>query len=146
MLRFCIQALLVGVVFVAAWRSGGKPERYVATIYFTMFVTASAHGLWELQAGQARIESIYQFRCLLDVGAFAAVVFLALKYDRWWTLWVGSVQLLAVMAHVLRAIELPMPLLVYTIMERWPVWMAVLLTGLGTVLHHRRSQAVAIDT
>lgn len=146
MLRFFIQALLVGVVFVAAWRTGGKPERYVATIYFSMFVAASLHVLWQPPSDPIHLENFQQFRAWLDVAALGGVVFLALKYDRWWTLWVGSVQFLAVMAHVLRAIEMPIPLLVYTVMERSPVWMALLLTGLGTFLYQRRSRAIATGT
>jgi hypothetical protein len=146
MVRFFLQALVVCVVFIAAWRKGGKPERYVATIYFGMLLAGSLHALWAPPSEAAHIERFFHFRAWLDVAALIGVVLVALLFDRWWTLWVGSVQFLAVMAHLLQIFEMPVPLIAYSIMERWPVWVAILLTGLGTFLHHRRAEASSIDT
>jgi hypothetical protein len=146
MTRFLVQALLVIVVFVAAWRTGGKPERYVATIYFSMLAATTFHAYWAPPIGPGGVHHFHRFRAWLDVAALVGVVLVALRYDRWWTLWVGSAQLLAVMAHLLRAIEMPIPLLAYAVMERWPVWMAVLVTGLGIYCHHRRQSTQRPDT
>ncbi|MDC8755949.1 hypothetical protein OIK40_14975 [Erythrobacter sp. sf7] len=145
MVRFLAQALLICVVFIAALRAGGKPERHVASIYFAMLLASTADALLGGGETAADYAGLHVFRFTLDCCALAGIVFVALRYERWWTLWVGSVQLIAVMAHVLRAIAVPMPALVYVIMERWPVWMAVLITAAGTFLHHRRQQAVVSD-
>jgi hypothetical protein len=139
MTRFLIQALLIVVIFIAAWRAGGKPERYVASIYLCMLVGSSAHAFVAGPDADANYINLHGFRFMLDACAFAGVVFVALRYDRWWTLWVGSVQLIAVMAHFLRILEWPIPPIAYAVMERWPVWIAVLLTGLGTAMHMHRS-------
>lgn len=133
------------VVLIVAWRSGGKPERYVATIYAAMLVLSSLYETVLIQPKQADYESLHLVRFLLDAFALVAVVAVALHFDRWWTLWVGSAQLIAVTAHLLRALEMPIPALAYAVMERWPVWIAILLTGLGTYLHQRR-QMIAINT
>jgi hypothetical protein len=146
MLRFLLQALLVLVVFIAAWRTGGKPERYVASIYLAMLVIASVHVVVLPPVGPNSIVVFHQVRALLDFGALVAVVTVALRYDRWWTLWVGSVQFIAVMAHVLRAMDMPIPPIAHAVMERWPVWMAVFLTGLGTIRHYQRSKGRPIGT
>lgn len=146
MVRFLLQALLLCVVLIAAWRTGGKPERYVATTYFTMLIAASAFRLFAPPTEPTNIEDFHQFRAWLDLAALCAVVTVALRYDRWWTLWVGSAQFLAVMAHVLRALEMPIPIVAYAVMERWPVWLAILLTGLGTILHNHRATAHPSDT
>lgn len=146
MARFLLQALMVCVVFVAAWRAGGKPERYIATIYFVMLLAASSHAALVPPSEPIHVEKVQQFRAWLDVAALVAVVLVAIAYDRWWTLWVGSAQFIAVMAHVLRAFEMPVPLVAYAVMERWPVWVAVLLTGFGTFLHHRRTKLQHLDT
>ncbi|MEQ5789316.1 hypothetical protein J3454_15600 [Erythrobacter sp. NFXS35] len=146
MIRFLVQALLLTAVFIAAWRAGGKPEKYVATIYFSMLVVGSAQALLFLPATQADYEELYYFRFMLDFAALGGVVFAALRYDRWWTLWVGSVQFIAVMAHLLRAMDMPIPPLAYAVMERWPVWIAIVLTALGTYLHNRRWSATRTDT
>lgn len=146
MIRFLTQIVLLTVVFIAAWRSGGKPERYVATIYFSMLVASGSNAFLGGAADDADYENLHVFRFMLDLSALFGVVLVALRYDRWWTLWVGAVQFIAVMAHLLRALEMPISPLVYAVMERWPVWMALLLTGLGTYLHSRRAEANSSST
>lgn len=145
MIRFLVQVLFLVLVFVAACRAGGRPERYVAGTYFSMLILDLLAAVVVGDAGAAQRES-QDYRFLLDLAALLAVIFVALRYDRWWTLWVGSVQLIAVSAHVLRAAGLPMPPLVYGVMERWPTWIAIALAALGTWLHWRRSIATAQDT
>jgi hypothetical protein len=139
MLRFLAQSLLIVVVFVAAWRVGGKPERYVASIYLAMLFASTANALSSSALAAADYSQVKHLHFLLDGLALAGVIFIALRYDRWWTLWVGSVQLIAVMAHLLRMLDFPMPPIAYAVMERWPVWLAVIFTGLGTLFHKRRS-------
>jgi hypothetical protein len=146
MVRFSIQVTLLIAVLIAAWRSGGKPERHVATIYATMLVIGTLVEVLSGPPEQADYEQLHLARFLLDASALLAVIRVALCYDRWWTLWVGSAQFIAVMAHLLRALEMPIPALAYAVMERWPVWIAILLTGLGTYLHHRRHQATVKST
>lgn len=146
MIRFLVQAFLLTAVFIGAWRVGGKPEKYVATIYFAMLVMASAQALLFFPATQADYEDLYDFRFMLDLAALGGVLFAALRFDRWWTLWVGSAQFIAVMAHLLRALDMPIPALAYAVMERWPVWIAIILTALGTGLHHRRRSETRTDT
>lgn len=146
MLRFLVQALLIIVVFVAAWRRGGEPERYVASIYLAMLVTSGVNAFSASAQAGADYSNVKQLHFLLDGLALAGVVFVALRYDRWWTLWVGSVQSLAVMAHLLRALNWPIPPIAYAVMERWPVWLAVMITGIGTALQIRRSREPPIST
>lgn len=146
MLRFVLQALLICVVFIAACRTGGRPERYVASFYFAMLLVTAATAFGGGAERDVNYQGLHAIRFACDCFCFIGVLYVALRYDRWWTLWVGSVQFIAVMAHLLRAFALPMPPIAYAVMERWPVWMAVLITGLGTYLHHKRSRMSAIGT
>lgn len=145
MARFLAQAFLIVIVFIAAWRVGNKPERYVASIYLGMLVASGLHAFVEGPAADADYGRLHAFRFTLDCLALAGVVVIAMRFDRWWTLWVGSVQLIAVMAHCLRIMDWPVPPIAYAVMERWPVWIAVLLTGLGTLMHRDRSRARRTD-
>lgn len=138
MIRFILQVISLVSVFVAAWRVGGKPEKYMASIYLTMLAT-SLIGAFLFDDFGAGLEQSQTLRFLLDFAALIAVTTVALRYDRWWTLWVGSVQLIAVIAHALKLAGLSIHLLAYGIMERWPTWIAIALTGLGTWLHYRSS-------
>jgi hypothetical protein len=142
MIRFTLQVVLLVSIFVAAWRVGGKPEKYMASIYLSMLVVALA-GAALLDDFGAGLQQSQNYRFLLDLAALVAVATVALRYDRWWTLWVGSAQLIAVIAHVLKLTGLSIDPLVYGVMERWPTWIAIALTGLGTWLHHRRSTRAA---
>jgi hypothetical protein len=137
--RFLAQVLLIIVVFIAAWRKGAEPERYVASLYMAMLLVSSANALLGGSGDGTDYQTLHNVHFALDLAALLGVVVIALRYDRWWTLWVGSAQFIAVMSHVLRASGLPVPPLAYAVMERWPVWMAVCLTGLGTYLYHRRT-------
>ena len=146
MARFILQILLLLLVLVAAWRSGGKPERLVASIYACMLALDVA---WLMVSGpddHASYQSLYTSRFILDLAALASVVFVALRYHRWWTLWVGSVQCLAVMAHLLRALDMPIQPLAYAVMERWPIWIALVLTGIGVVSGRLRQDRHATST
>lgn len=146
MIRFLLQAALILVVLIASWRIGGKPERYVSSIYFAMLLASTANAFFGASGGDADYVRLHGFRFLLDLAALAGVLWVALRFDRWWAIWVGSAQFIAVMAHCLRLLELPMPPIAYAVMERWPVWIAVVVTGTGTVLHYRRSKGRPCET
>lgn len=146
MVRFSIQVALLLVVFAYAFRKGGKPEKYVATIYLGLFLAAVAFRLFSGGWSEGSYHGLQLYRFASDILAFLCVVVVALRFNRWWVLWVGSVQLLAVMAHLIRAAELPIEPLVYAIMERWPTWIALILTGAGTWQHARRMRRTATDT
>ncbi|MGB3473008.1 MAG: hypothetical protein WBA51_19500 [Erythrobacter sp.] len=143
--RYLLQTLLLFLVFVAALRSGGKAERYVASVYVAMHSLLSVY-IFSLDRDLAGYTGIHFFRLFLDVVALLIVVRIAVIYDRWWTLWVGSAQFIAVMAHLLRMLGMPIPPLAYAVMERWPVWIAIALTGLGTWLYSRRCAGTVSDT
>lgn len=121
MILYLVQVTLLVAVLIAALRMGGKPERYVAITYASMLVASTAFELFGRSASHT-YQDIHHVHFALDCLALCAVVAVALRFDRWWTLWVGSAQLLAVMAHLLRLLDMPMPPLVYAVMERWPVW------------------------
>lgn len=141
MVRFSIQVALLLLVALYAWRRGGRPERHVALVLLGMLLAnviyAGIVGNW------TDYRVMPWFRVVLDIVGFAFILAIALRADRWWPLCVGGVQLQAVLAHVLRAIDASLPPLVYAIMERWPFWIAIILTGLGTYLHARRERTAS---
>ena len=140
MTRFLIQVALTLAVLAFAWSRGGKPEKYVATVYFVLVFAGIARWLATGTWSQDGYDSLQTFRFLIDVCALVAVTAVALSSDRWWTLWVSSAQTIAVVSHLLRAAHAPLEPLVYAIMERWPVWLALIITGIGTMAHSRRME------
>lgn len=146
MFRFSIQVALLLVVLAFAYRKGGKPEKYVALVYLGLFLAAVGFRLATGGWSEAAYHGLQLYRFACDLLALIFIVAVALRFNRWWVLWVGSVQLLAVMAHLIRAAELPIEPLAYAIMERWPTWIAIALTGMGTWQHAHRMKRTATGT
>ena len=138
MVRFAIQVAIVFLVVFFALKKGGRPERHVAIVLFGMLAAVIGQAL--VRGHWTQYDDIPWFRVAIDVVAFAIVLAIALRADRWWPLWVGSVLLLSVLAHLLRIVHAEIPPLVYAIMERWPFMIATVIPGLGTYLHARRER------
>lgn len=136
MVRYSIQVALLLLVAFLAWRRGGKPEKQVASILVGMHAINLAHAL--LGGGWTDYSELPGFRIALDALGLLLITLVAVSADRWWPLWVASLQLVAVLAHVLRLIDAQLPQLIYIVMERWPFWAMIIVTGLGTLLHLRR--------
>jgi hypothetical protein len=136
MVKFLFQIALLLFVTLFASKKGGKPERHVTTVLLGMFVASTIHGF--VVGSWTDYSEIPWSRISLDFFGFILLLGIALKADRWWPLWVASVQLLSVLAHVLRVIDAALPPLVYAVLEQWPFWIAIMITGLGTYLHARK--------
>lgn len=141
MVTYLVQLALLLFVALYAWKRGGNAERHVTFILITIFVATTVHGM---AIGQwTQYHSIPWFRVGLDVFGLAGFLFIALRADRWWPLWVVSVQLLSVLAHVLRVTNAALPPRAYAVLERWPFWIAILMTALGTYSYARRSRTAS---
>lgn len=142
MARYLSQLALLLLVAAFAWRRGEKPERVAALILVTMAV---ADPLYHAFPGKQGLYDRVDFaHAAIDFAGLAAMVGLALRADRFWTLWLGALQLIACLAHVLRAIEVDMPAIVYAIIIRGPFWAQIVLVGFATWLQtRRRRRAVA---
>lgn len=146
MIRFIAQVMLLLVVLAFAWWKGGKEERYVASVYLGLMLAGIAHWLATGEWSETAYGSLQLYRFFCDLIALAIIVAIAIRYDRWWTLWVGSIQFIAVVAHLLKAADLPVGPLIYAIMERWPSWIALLTTALGTWSYARRKDGIDTTT
>ena len=78
---------------------------------------------------------------LVDVGAFAAFTFLALRSERFWPLWIAGLQLTTVVAHLLKAVQLDLMPQAYAAAARFWVYPIFLIIVVGTWRSHRRRVA-----
>ncbi|QPC98147.1 hypothetical protein [Qipengyuania soli] len=138
MVRFAIQCALLLVVCWLAWRRGGLSERLVATALSAQLVVDQL--LHFALGARGSYWGLHLWHFPLDLALFAVILTAALKADRWWVIWAGSAQFLAVLGHILRAIDDAMFPITYAIMERLPFWLVILLAGYGTIT---RTPAVA---
>ena len=137
MTRLHVQLVLLLLLVIYAWRRGGRPEKAISTTLLALVVADQAFHLALGDGGD--YWGLHPWHFAIDCTLLAVIVAIALKADRLWTLWAGSLQLLAVGGHVLRAIDAGMYPIIYAILERFPFWMLILITGWGTYNQQRRS-------
>lgn len=83
----------------ASWR-GGAPERIGAGI----FVLAAVLTIFAVSPYASRFHHLEHGLVAVDVAVFAAFFALSLASERFWPLWIASLQLIAVGTHLVRLI------------------------------------------
>ena len=94
-------ALLLTICGYALWR-GHRDERIAAAAC----LIATLATRYVISPPGNRYDNIETGLMLVDVGMLVTFVFIALRSDRFWPLWVAGLQLTMTMAHVLKAVEL----------------------------------------
>lgn len=138
--RYYLQAVLLALVTLLAWRVGAREHRLVATALSAAFVLVTLYAM--LIGRYSDWSGIPYHRIILDFVMFGVFLFAWMRGNSWWLLWVASAQLLSVMAHFARLLDLPLPPLGYAVMEIWPFWLAILATGIAIFLHHKRKPVI----
>jgi uncharacterized membrane protein len=90
------------LVAVYAFVRGSRDERQVGIVLVTGVVATTlalspiAHRYNGLEAGVM----------LVDVAVFAGFLWVALRSDRFWPLWIAGLQLTTIIGHVLKAVDI----------------------------------------
>lgn len=134
--RADIQRLALVAISGAALRWGAGPERStgLALLYllladiFYHLVFGPGVALGHIDIGHA----------LIDLSALALMGAIALFANRMYTLWIGALQMIAVLAHVARDLETGIAPLVYAIMFIAPSYVQIALLAGGTWAHRKR--------
>jgi len=134
--RVNAQTLAFVLLALAAWRWGAGPERALAAI-LAWFRVADwlYHGVF---AAALQLTDIDLAHALIDVVACVAAFGVALYANRIYPLWFAAVQLLAVFAHLARAMAMAIVPTVYAIMFIAPSYLQIAILVLGIWSHHRR--------
>jgi hypothetical protein len=143
MVRFIIFLVFLVSAVVYAFRCGGAPEKRVALVLAGIQATDIAYHLAGGDSSYIRLDAFHAFN---DAWALIALVAIALNADRFWTLWVAALQLIATFAHYARAIDLSVHQMAYAIMIRFPMWLEVAVLILGTWNFARQQKARAACT
>ncbi len=92
---FLLSAVLI---LPFAWIRGGHPERAGVAVLLLNYVVGPIVQEWHL--GRMLVGL-----AITDVAMLAALVWLALRHDRWWLLFAAAAQALAVGAHLALAVR-----------------------------------------
>lgn len=126
---------ILAAVSVYAFLRGRSDERLAAAVCIA--ATGATHGLM-LLIGEtyARVE----FGLLLvDFGALAAFLYIALRTDRFWPLWVAGFQLTTMAAHLMKAVRLDLMPQAYAAAAKFWVYPIFLMIVIGTWRSHQRA-------
>jgi len=87
---FIILSALVIMPF--AWLRGGRPERGVVALLLAAYLSLPIVQGWRLGPVSVGV-------ALTDFACWAGMIWLVLRYDRWWLLIAAGAQTLNLMAH-----------------------------------------------
>lgn len=126
-------ALLISAIVFATWL-GGSPERAAALIIFLQtLVIVIGHQLVAFRYAKFDLVS-----AVADTAGLIAFCGVALFARRIWPLWVSSLQLIAIMAHIIRALKIPIDPIAYAITQWAPSDLIPIILICGTANHWRR--------
>jgi predicted membrane protein len=131
---------ITGLLLAAAmWRWGGSPERWLATIFVGTMVAPVYISRW-LGLGEFGVGPFSSYYAMIDVAATILFVTVALHANRNYPLWIAGFQLVALGAHLVKAVPNTSSTLAIAILVIGPSYCQLLLLMGGFIRHLRRER------
>ena len=141
MLQSAIYFSLVFACWAYAMRCGGAPERIgISILGVGSILTVVAASTPTVRFGAVEI-GIF----LVDVGALLGFLILALRAERWWPLWVTSLQAIGTTAHAVKLMDPEVIRWAYAFALAFWSYPMLFLLALGTWNHQRRLARFGVD-
>lgn len=137
-------ALLLLVVALAFWR-GRLDEKWAACtcVVGTVLTAATSYALGD------RWGDFDLFLFVVDAAVFLSFLFIALRSERFWPMWVAGLQLTATSVHLLKLINPELMRFVFGAALAFWSYPILALIAVGawrtTLVEHWRSQSIAWD-
>lgn len=125
----------------ALWR-GGAPERAIACAFLVAGLTTPLLDLPEL----SRFSSVAYGVLAIDLLLFGALCLIAVRADRFWPIVVAGLQLVSLLAHLVRLANPELIRPAYSIMLVIWSYPQLLLLVMGTMRHRTRTATGRPDT
>ena len=146
--RVILQNTLMIALLVTALVWCGKPEKIVISIWVIVHEAhAYLDGYFEVQEANAMVlwSSVNQSYLLADIMLMIGFLALALNANRKYVLWIAALQVLALLAHVVRAITDELTVFVYILIVVGAGWLQLFLMLGGQIAYLRRKPGVYPD-
>jgi hypothetical protein len=133
-----LRVWLFATMFFAA-RKGDEPERLVATVLMATFLLDLAnHAMF----GDPAWYAVNPGHLVIDTWAFISLLWIALQANRGWTLWVSASQVLVVLGHFAKLMDVTMARRAYYAMTQIPFVFQLAILAMGTLAHVYRQQRI----
>lgn len=140
-----LENLIYDILMLSCWAyallRGGAPERIGATVlvagsYLSLYAFSGLPGgFTSLEAGVFRV----------DIAVFIAFLILALFAERFWPMWVASLQAMGTAGHLVKVVDptiVPWAYAIVLLIWSYPI---ILLMVLGTWRHQKRLARFGAD-
>jgi len=137
--RTLLQVYLSWGLILAAFIWGGGPERAVAAVWLICFKFMG----WfrdQFFGEGIQVVNVDLYWALSDVLAGLIWVTVALYANRNYTLWIAGLQLLAMSAHIAKALAEAVSPIGYVVMVVAPGWFQLFLLAAGLIRHVQRKR------
>lgn len=125
---------LLALVALYAFLRGKRDERQVGIILILGVI--ATHLAWS--PVDQRFSGLETHVFAVDVVVFAGFLWVALRSDRFWPLWIAGLQLTAILGHVLKAADSGLFDRAYGAALMFWAYPIVLILAVGTWRGHRR--------
>lgn len=137
--RATTQHLVAFLLAGAIWRWGGGPERWLMGSFLATMVLP-VYVVWWLRLGAAEVGPYAPFMLMVDLLATALFVAIALQANRNYPLWIAGFQIVALVAHMARAMVEDGSTLAFAILIIGPSYCQLLVLIGGSVRHWLRER------
>jgi hypothetical protein len=126
--------ILLALVALYAFLRGSRDERYAGAIM--VVATIATHLAWSPL--HSRFSGLETEVMAIDLIVFAGFLWIALRSERFWPLWVAGLQLTAILGHVMKVVDMGLLSRAYGAALMFWSYPIVFILAIGTWRGHRR--------
>lgn len=128
--------ILLALVALYAFLRGKRDERNVSIILVVGVI--ATHFAWT--PVHQRFAGLETHVMAVDIVVFAGFLWVALRSERFWPMWIAGLQLTTIFGHLLKAVEGDLFSKAYGAALMFWAYPIVLILAVGTWRGHRRAQ------
>jgi hypothetical protein len=129
-------ALLLGVCAYAFWRGRADERWAAATCLAASLISVALLGPVHLRYSDVEIGVL-----IIDLLAFSAFTWIALRSDRFWPLWMAGLQLTTTLGHLMKAVDTDLLPIAYGAALRLWSYPILIILAIGTWRSHQRGRS-----